>query len=340
MSSDDSKQVFSVPSYGQPPMYYYPAQHVQYDAPKSVSGDEALARALQAEENSPVPLAPQPERCRYRRGCCFWRKYDRLECAVQDDGRPLGNLTSFIQGLVFGTFAPFLSLVTAFGFETSKLLRTGVIYGTANCFLILGAFLASHHNGPRRNFPHFQPSIPLEQANDTMSFKAAAANPTMNSAPPIPMAQEEHERPCFGHILIPALILFVLGLITFCIARRSFRRVLAVFATRQNKTDSEQVKVISEVGSCRHFVIGFLASFFFSFIGAALAIILGQKYLKTRYGAINGMAVHMIISGVILLILGVPPAPLLAGLFLIEISCVHFKRAIISAQGPQACSFC
>jgi len=266
-----------------PAVYYFPSQGIPMGNTKvdATSGDEALARALQAaEQNVAVPVAQIP--AQPREGCkwSFWRRggYNRLDaengnrCCYKDDGRPLGDLNSFMKGLAFGTIAPIFSLLCTHGFETSKLTRLGSLFGNANFFLALALFAAR-----------------------IVGFFA----------------------------FVPLIISFIL----LFIAKRSFWWFMSVYAKRD---ESEKMKVVSEVGSCKHFALGLVASLLFCFLGAAIALIAGRRYLKARHGVFIGLGINFVISS---LFFFHGFAVMIAGLSLIQITTVHFRRAISSAQG-------
>jgi len=313
MSSDSERNNLQFQVFSQPPVYvpqsnavpsavfYYP-QAAGKQIESSTAADEALARNLQAQENAAaVPqVAPQQEN---QGGCRRWggwrsrrcgRNWQNVDsqggCGWKDDGRQLGNLTNFMQGLVFGAVAPILSLIGVFGFETSKLTRTGALFGNANFFLLFAAGLVS-------------------------SVIRHGLNP---------------------HIKLYALIPLFLGIIFVMVSKCSFRRFLYVYRTRTNKTESEEVKVVSEAGKCCSFLTGFLASLFFSLLGASIVLIARRRNLRARFGAFAGLGVSLIIGGVVLLFVkGIPPVLIGMGLFLIQISAVHFKRAIASALAKE-----
>lgn len=207
-------------------------------------------------------------------------------CWMNDDGRPLGNLTNFAQGVALGTVSPLFALLGMYGFETTKLNRTGAWFGTANFFLTagLGVAAASHH----------------------------------------------WDHPCSGKA---SIFLMVVGLIALIISVKSFKWFLWTYKTRENKSDHEVVKVISKVGGCAGFVVSFLVSLIFPFIGVMLMLIIGRKELRMRYGALVGFSFYLILSGSVMSIFhGIPPIEFLAGMLLVEMSLVHFKRAFLTAE--------
>jgi len=239
--------------------------------------------ALRVEE-APQHHGQTRYACRWRL-CGRWRGHEG-GCCWADDGRPLGNLTNFILGLVYGSVAPIFSLITVYGFESSKLTRTGTIFGNANFFLLLAASI---------------------------------------------VAYVTHSNPTCGLQKVHAVAPLVVGLIFLLAAHKSLKWFLWVYRTRQNKTESEDVKVVSKPGWCCAFVTAFLASLFFSIIGVIAVLIVRRRYLRSRFGAFVGFGFGLVVAGTTLAFYGVPPILLAIGLFLIQISAAHFKRAIVSA---------
>jgi len=295
---------------------------------------------------------------------------------MKDDGRPLGDLTSFIHGLFFGMIAPVFSVMAAYGFESKRLSRTGVLLGNANFFLILAILILSggHHFSGMHGRPH--PSggngtdiLPLNfnpNATDAPILPPTdAPNPLPTDAPnPLPEPADAPHRPEHGEhdgregdnkmregregnhkggkkfIALFSIPAFVLALVFFIAGKKSERAVVSAYRSRgDNKTEEETVKVFSEAGTCRKFIVGFIVSFLFSIFGTVLVLIFGRKYLRSRYGAFFGLAVHMIISGIFMSAHGAPFS-LLAGLILAQITSVHFKRAIASAVAKEGTSQC
>jgi hypothetical protein len=307
MSSDSERNVvFSAPPQfvpqagAAPAVFYYPAQPLPVKLVESQNDqDAALARALQAQENALVVEEAPVNQCETRTGGCRrwgswrrcgskWRNVDgeKRGCCWGDDGRPLGNLSNFIQGLFFGTFAPIFSIISVYGFETSKLSRTGTLFGNANFFLILAAGIISS-------------------------------------------VTNHHLKSCGKLYAIAPL---VLGLIFLLVAHKSLKWFLWTYKSRANKTESEEVKVVSQSGRCCSFISAFLASLFFSLLGLVIVLIARRRYLSSRYGAFYGFGFGLIVAGITLSFYGVPPVLLAVGLVLNQISSAHFKRAIASAE--------
>jgi len=136
-----------------------------------------------------------------------------------------------------------------------------------------------------------------------------------------------HEIP---HSAFIASIIF--SVIFFIASIKSWCRFSWIYRTRPNKTEDEKVKGISISGRCFHFWIGFLVSFFFGFLGAGIVLIARRNVLRARYGALFGLAVSFIVIGILMAVKGFPAVLLALGLFLAEISIVHFRRAIITAD--------
>jgi len=136
------------------------------------------------------------------------------------------------------------------------------------------------------------------------------------------------------HIIVP----FLLGLIILIVAVKSFRHFLYIYTTRQNKTEEELVRVISQVGSCKEFLATFFLSLFIPVIGTSISLIARRRYLYGRYGALSGLGFFLVLAGVWCAFMGHPPISLVIGLFLMQFSFVHFRRAIICAQANQSAS--
>jgi len=130
-------------------------------------------------------------------------------------------------------------------------------------------------------------------------------------------------------------VTFAVGIIFLIASCKSMRRFMAIYRTRENKSESEVVKVVSEAGNCRGFFLGLVASLVFPWVGTALVLIIRRKNLTSRYGALHGLGVVFIIVGIVGAFHGVPPVALLKGLLLCQISSVHFKRAIASANAQE-----
>jgi len=266
-----------------PPQYPYPqyvpagnVQPVMY-VPQPVQFSSPIA-SVPINDSEMESLVQKQWGCKRRWGGCCWK----------DDGRPLGTFQNFVVSVIFGTLSPVLSILVMYGMETSKLSRSGVIFGTANSFFVLASillFFSRHNPGEISTF----------------------------------------------HIVIP----FLLGLIILLVSIRFFRHFLYIYATRQNKTEEELVRVISQVGSCKEFLATFFLSLFIPVIGAAISIIVRRRYLYGRYGALSGLGLFLILVGVWCAFMGHPPITLCIGLLLMEFSFVHFRRAIICAQANQ-----
>jgi hypothetical protein len=251
---------------------------------------------------APVPFAPSPvainetevdslvhnnqgSACQRR----FWgcrRNNQTGGCCWKDDNRPFGTFQHFAVSLFFGTVAPLLSIIMAYGMETSSLSRIGVIFGTANSLFLATAGLiawAIHDRGQHPVLVHF--GLPL-----------------------------------------------VFGFIFLVIAMKSWRRFLYFYRTRETKAEEEKVRVISQTGSCTEFAITFFVSLILPVIGVLISIIARKNSLLGRYGALSGFGFCLIVLGVLCTFQGMPPAALALGLFIMELSLVHFRRAIVCAE--------
>jgi hypothetical protein len=254
----------------QPVPVYYAPQYAQ-TTPSGATEDSARLVQNETKEAQEGCKKRWGEMCKWKKGCCW-----------TDDGRPFGTFIDFVSTLTLGSFFPILSLILVFGMETSKLSRTGVMFGHANFFFGLSAILlaVAHHH-------HVHGSV----------------------------------------IVLSAVV----GLIFLIISLKKFRKFLYFYRTRESKPERELVKVISQVGSCKEFVMCFVISFFFSVIGTLILIAARRKYLYSRYGAVCGFGFNLIFCGIHWALNGVP-VPLIAGLVILELALVHFRRAIVCAE--------
>lgn len=128
----------------------------------------------------------------------------------------------------------------------------------------------------------------------------------------------------------------IAGLVFLITALKSFKRFMSIYRTRENKPESDTVKVVSEAGNCRGFFFGLLASLIWPMVGTALVLIVRRKNLTSRYGALHGLGVFFVLVGILGAFHGVPPFAVLKGLLLCQITSAHFKRAIASANALEA----
>lgn len=382
------------------PIFLHP---VPYEVATSINGEDQQS-LLQSEDEG--------EKCIFKRFCKRWRKGKCCKNkAVVDDGRALGNLYNFIVGVLFGTFAPFFSLVCVYGFESKKLTRTGALFGSANFFILLAACLiafgAAPH-GPRHGHGlgmyHFaplsfnnhtntdpvrnstdliEPSLPLlgrpgeegpvghkedndnDDENDDDKNEKDISKKHVNGEEKeheeeknrkhktgkdkngkhkkgnhSKFGEENHRKSGKGHRRFKKCRMFkfavggsfIVGLLFLVAAIKSFRGFMSIYRVRENKPECDNVRAVSDAGSCRGFFFGMIASLLWPLIATALVIVIRRKDLSSRYGAIHGLGVFFIIIGSIMAFHGVPPIALFKGLLLCQISAVHFKRAIASAN--------
>jgi len=130
------------------------------------------------------------------------------------------------------------------------------------------------------------------------------------------------------HLIVPTII----GLIFLVIALKSFRRFLYFYRTRETKAEEEKVRVISQAGSCCEFAVTFFVSLVLPVFGAFISIIVRRNSLYGRYGALSGFGLGLIIFGVAASFHGMYPVLLAVGLFIMEFSLVHFRRALICVE--------
>jgi len=131
------------------------------------------------------------------------------------------------------------------------------------------------------------------------------------------------------------VFLKIVGIIFLVIAVMSFRRFLYIYRIRQEKTPEEKVKVISQIGCRKEFLITFFVSLFFPVIGTFIGLIARRNYLYGRYGALSGFGCFLLVVGILCSFTAHIPVPLFIGLFIVEFALVHFRRAIICAEISQ-----
>jgi len=130
------------------------------------------------------------------------------------------------------------------------------------------------------------------------------------------------------HTIIPLIV----GIVTFVVALKSWRGFLYIYRRRENKTDEERVKVISQIGCQGEFAASFFVSLLLPVFGALICVIIKRKSLLGRYGALSGFGLCLVIMGTTMAFKGIPPILLLVGILLMEFSLVHFRRALVCAE--------
>jgi hypothetical protein len=335
----------------QPGVFYQP---VPYEV--SVNGEDQASNAQ------------GQKKCFISRLCNRWRNRKCQRKQIVDDGRALGNLNNFILGLLFGFFSPFFSLLCVFGFESKKLTRTGVLYGHANLLLLLAFGLLAFRAAPRAYTGfHGAHNLTLPAENTTLvhdpSFNVTASelHPevpqgdlfSMSSEDDEPNQPEQHKRhkekgehrenhqggkhreerkrSCQKMLKKAIWTTFALGMVFLFLATRSLSRFMVIYKMRENKAEADMVKSVSNAGTLRGFFLSMIVSLLWPMVGTALVILVRRKHLADRYGAIHGLAVFFVCSGIVLALHGVPPIFLLKGMVLSQIAAVHFKRAIADA---------
>jgi len=135
-----------------------------------------------------------------------------------------------------------------------------------------------------------------------------------------------HAAPMSGHhgLYIAGGIFSFLSVILFLVGCCKTRRVLKAYETAVSKDPIVALPVISEEGKRCQYVVSCVISFFLPVIGTALRVMFSRSLLS-RFGSIKGLGWSFLIFGAIT---GCPIA--LLGLYLIQLSNVHFRRALIS----------
>jgi hypothetical protein len=132
-------------------------------------------------------------------------------------------------------------------------------------------------------------------------------------------------------IWIASSVILLISIILFLSACRRFWYHLWQYEQVVAKNKAEATPVVSEVGKRCEYVVSFILSFIFPVIGTVIRIGC-RRTLQSRFGAINGLAWFLIVIGAVSA--GIPF--LVAGLFLLQVSKLHFQRAIISASAATA----
>jgi hypothetical protein len=135
----------------------------------------------------------------------------------------------------------------------------------------------------------------------------------------------------FAHGLIVLAILFLIAaIVMYVVTVRKFYRPFLCDYQGVVFSSPEAVTVISHPGERRDFWISFFFSFFLSVLGTLIRIF-WNKSLQSRYGALLGLAIHLIVFGAIFSFTDAG-MHLLTGLILLQCTLVHFKRAFVCAR--------
>jgi len=238
--------------------------------------------------------------------------------------RPFGSFMDFIWGLIFGSIAPFWSQLVAHSFETSRMLRIGSWFGTANVVFVAGILvftmgLASPHGTTCHSVP---PVMDLH----------APSNNTMADAIP-DIAQEECYSYGAGFWIVAAigLVMFIVGVVIMKTASRQFHTFLMEYQHAELEAH-EAVIVTSPVGSRKDYVISFVLALFFGFLAGVIRLRCNGS-LQSKHGIMKGIACQGLLwaaftpfqcVGYVLPIV----------LIFYQIVDVHFRRALVCAGEP------
>jgi len=194
--------------------------------------------------------------------------------------RELGDFSHFLFGLVFGTLLPFFSAIITWGFESSQLGRLGVLYGTADFFLLLGYLLI-------RGF----------WCTHAAHYKWA--------------------------LLSTGIVSVILALILLGVSCKKLWCYLNAYETDSGK----HMTVVTSVGCRRARCLSCFCTIIFPL--AALRVFCCHTSLNSKYGTLKGLGWLLFIGGLCIhhhfVLLS------LLGLYLIQVSNVHFRMALISA---------
>lgn len=136
-----------------------------------------------------------------------------------------------------------------------------------------------------------------------------------------------HAAPFTHHgLYIAGGIFLFISLIMALVGCCKTRRVLRAYETAVTKDPIVALPVISEEGKRCQYVVSCLISFFLPVIGTIPRVIFSRSLLS-RFGSIKGLAWFFVVMGAWT---GTPI--LLPGLFMIQISNIHFRRALISVS--------
>jgi len=211
----------------------------------------------------------------------------------------LGEFSSFVKGFLFGVIIPLISVLISFGFEASELFRLGSLFANAATFFFVSTLMIGF------------------ALNMVMSWEY--------------YYDEEAEG-----FWIAAGVLGLFFLVFIVIAIVKWRRYIAMYEDECRRQIESDVKIISPLGKRSEYWTCGLVSFFFPLIGTSFVILL-NKNIYARYGAMKGFALSLLIAGLLLFmspiifILGGNVLVFFGFTFFIMAS-VHFERAIIVAN--------
>jgi len=140
----------------------------------------------------------------------------------------------------------------------------------------------------------------------------------------------------YAHGLIALGIMsLITAIVLYVVTVRKFYRPFLCDYQGANFASAEGVTVVSKAGERRDYWISFFFSFFLSVLGTLIRIFY-NKSLQSRFGALKGLAIHLIVFGSIFCFtdFGIH---LLCGLVLLQCTLLHFRRAFICARIDICC---
>jgi len=140
----------------------------------------------------------------------------------------------------------------------------------------------------------------------------------------------------FAHGLIAlGIISLIVAVVLYVVTLRKFYRPFLSDYQGVVFTSAEAVTVTSKIGEKKDFWISFFFSFFLSIIGTLIRIFY-NKSLQSRFGALKGLAWHLIVFGGIFSFTDFG-FHFLTGLVLLQCTLLHFRRAFICARVDVCC---
>jgi len=131
-------------------------------------------------------------------------------------------------------------------------------------------------------------------------------------------------------LIVLGILSIITAIVLWVVTVRKFYRPFLCDYQGVAFSSPEAVKVTSKIGEKREFWISFFFSFFLSVIGTLIRIFY-NKSLMSRFGALKGLAVHLIVFGAIFSFSDFG-FHFLTGLVLLQCTLVHFRRAFICAH--------
>jgi hypothetical protein len=134
----------------------------------------------------------------------------------------------------------------------------------------------------------------------------------------------------FPGLIALGVIFLIAAIVMYVVTVRKFYRPFLCDYQGVIFSSAESVTVVSKVGERRDYWISFFFSFFLSVLGTLIRIFY-NKSLQSRFGALKGLAWHLIIFGALFSFTDFG-MHFLTGLILLQCTLLHFRRAFICAR--------